>query len=795
MQEMFAGEHVCKYCEKIFSSRNRLFKHFQEGGACTEAAIEDGMPAPETHCPPRKVFAREPQPAPESHVADGAAKPSSVPSSFCHYHGWGDGSQFLPPREAMDACASEGILEKLSAAQTTNEIMSPSNPCDTVHDILVLGECDFSFSIALQRKLAADSNLRDAPQSSRTIMTNSRVVATTLATSMEDGPGRKVRAHKRIAKHIRKLIRSGAYVKFGIDATRIAETLRRDNCCYPQDEAACDTIPERSSFTQSLSDTADRTVFSGTVPAFGIIKTSVSDRPTGLLSTVPLSDKFTGRRERSPDLADYSQCGNEETRYFSRIFFCFPYASATDQKANESLLSGFFASAARLLRKDGRIVLLLNICFDENCNVAVDQWEEWNLENIAAQHGLKRVAARAFDPQEFPEYQPRRANGEAFVPGLRRGGTIKNVDITSRIGMDTDSGMQKNQCLPRASWHFLKSVFHGDSEERDVTKIESAAGRPGKQSSMASTSFDNSAKTRDEITPELCSGTENLLEATRCAQSTTNVQRLQRHGAAKKGQEFPVPLAVRTGLQEFEILCDLNENRRLYTPECVFCVDDFFSGSEADTLFAELLDSLSWDGPKERKINRMMAVFCDLEDVMHRISNCEGGGQGHTLMPPLRSPADLSQGSDKDKEQGIMPSLRSWREHPLLVTIKKRIEAFYFARTRVSLDFSVCVANLYRDGHDSISWHSDFEEYGKKTPIASVSLGAERQFLLRSVQDREDRVWKTLRHGSLLIMENLCQHRYVHCVPRDPNVPSPRLNLTFRVTEQEYLAQREQSYF
>ena len=57
------------------------------------------------------------------------------------------------------------------------------------------------------------------------------------------------------------------------------------------------------------------------------------------------------------------------------------------------------------------------------------------------------------------------------------------------------------------------------------------------------------------------------------------------------------------------------------------------------------------------------------------------------------------------------------------------------------------------------------EEIGRSTPIASVSLGAPRRFLLRGMSDREDCAAITLASGSLTIMENECQ---VLCRPAAP---------------------------
>ena len=78
------------------------------------------------------------------------------------------------------------------------------------------------------------------------------------------------------------------------------------------------------------------------------------------------------------------------------------------------------------------------------------------------------------------------------------------------------------------------------------------------------------------------------------------------------------------------------------------------------------------------------------------------------------------------------------------------------------------------------AWSAHVEEIGRSTPIASVSLGAPRRFLLRGMTSREDCAAITLANGSLTIMENECQHRYVHCIPREQDVAEGRINLTFR---------------
>ena len=96
-------------------------------------------------------------------------------------------------------------------------------------------------------------------------------------------------------------------------------------------------------------------------------------------------------------------------------------------------------------------------------------------------------------------------------------------------------------------------------------------------------------------------------------------------------------------------------------------------------------------------------------------------------------------------------------------------------------EFNVCLANLYRDGSDSMGWHSDDEkELGKKPLIASVSFGAERLFHLKHKKDKTFRHKIRLQHGSLLIMKGSTQEFWKHQLPKTKKPVDPRVNLTFR---------------
>ena len=95
--------------------------------------------------------------------------------------------------------------------------------------------------------------------------------------------------------------------------------------------------------------------------------------------------------------------------------------------------------------------------------------------------------------------------------------------------------------------------------------------------------------------------------------------------------------------------------------------------------------------------------------------------------------------------------------------------------------FNSVLLNLYRNGNDSISWHTDAEkELGVNPVIASVNFGATRKFQLRHIKTK-GKLELELSHGSVLIMQGELQHFWHHQVPKTSKTVNERINLTFRV--------------
>ena len=112
---------------------------------------------------------------------------------------------------------------------------------------------------------------------------------------------------------------------------------------------------------------------------------------------------------------------------------------------------------------------------------------------------------------------------------------------------------------------------------------------------------------------------------------------------------------------------------------------------------------------------------------------------------------------------------------PELAEIKEKVEK------KTNTEFTTCLLNYYRDGKDSMGWHSDDEkELGRNPVIASLNLGAPRMFHLKHRNDGQLRFKLTLLNGSLLLMKGPTQHFWHHQVPKTGKKTAPRINLTFR---------------
>jgi len=122
--------------------------------------------------------------------------------------------------------------------------------------------------------------------------------------------------------------------------------------------------------------------------------------------------------------------------------------------------------------------------------------------------------------------------------------------------------------------------------------------------------------------------------------------------------------------------------------------------------------------------------------------------------------------------------------HPIpswLSAVQTKVEVLSQSR------FNAVLANLYRNGQDSVAAHADDEaELGPAPVIASLSFGASRDFILKPKASSPfakaglKPLRLNLASGSLLVMNAGLQSHFLHAIPKQPAVLEPRVNLTFR---------------
>ena len=174
---------------------------------------------------------------------------------------------------------------------------------------------------------------------------------------------------------------------------------------------------------------------------------------------------------------------------------------------------------------------------------------------------------------------------------------------------------------------------------------------------------------------------------------------------------------------------------------------DFLAPAEADQFMRQLLDGIEWQ-------QHHVVVF-GRQHPAPRLSAWHGSPEAHYAY------------------SGLTLEPRPWTA-PLL-DLKTRLEA------AADCPFNSVLLNQYRDGRDSMGWHSDDEpELGANPTIASLSLGETRRFLLRHKRREHPPVEIPLGHGALLIMRGPTQTHWQHQVPKTRRPCALRLNLTFR---------------
>ncbi len=178
----------------------------------------------------------------------------------------------------------------------------------------------------------------------------------------------------------------------------------------------------------------------------------------------------------------------------------------------------------------------------------------------------------------------------------------------------------------------------------------------------------------------------------------------------------------------------------------LYLFKQFYPKIEANLIFNSLLNSLAWQQEqiflygRWVKVPRLMCWYGD-ENAQYQYS-----GVSHQPQP--------------------------WTQE--LLTVKHKVEE------NLPCTFNSVMANLYRNGSDSMGCHADDEkELGDNPFIASLSFGEPRLLKFRHKKSKQvmDIV---LGHGDLLLMAGEIQHYWKHELPKTKKIKNERINLTFR---------------
>jgi alkylated DNA repair dioxygenase AlkB len=189
--------------------------------------------------------------------------------------------------------------------------------------------------------------------------------------------------------------------------------------------------------------------------------------------------------------------------------------------------------------------------------------------------------------------------------------------------------------------------------------------------------------------------------------------------------------------------------------------EQFFSRHDADKYFRLLKDATPWQQRERKMYDRMV--------LDPRLTAYYGGANGLEWTPVLEA---IKAGVEAECN-------------------KAGVEA------ECKLSFNRVLLNYYRDGNDSVAWHSDtLPADGKHHAIASVTFGETRVFKVRAKANPNVRVPDILppnknapvldiplTHGSFLLMGKTMQDHYEHHIPKTSKSIGPRINLTFRISD------------
>uniref|UniRef100_A0A6C0CA24 Fe2OG dioxygenase domain-containing protein n=1 Tax=viral metagenome TaxID=1070528 RepID=A0A6C0CA24_9ZZZZ len=207
----------------------------------------------------------------------------------------------------------------------------------------------------------------------------------------------------------------------------------------------------------------------------------------------------------------------------------------------------------------------------------------------------------------------------------------------------------------------------------------------------------------------------------------------------------------------------------------IYIIDNFISNDEADELFALLND--------ESKFKYYNLNFYDVKTKS--IVSARNHRKSYWLGEHAQAVQKSNNTAEDDGKVISIPTeyVLPYTFPELVMRFKNRIEK------KFDIEFNSCLVGKFESPTDKIGFHSDSSDSMGPNPIVgSLSLGRSRNFIIqRSKKYQIDELKKNkkkinLQHGTLCMMGNESNVKYLHMVPPDSGCCEDdcRINLTFR---------------
>ena len=184
------------------------------------------------------------------------------------------------------------------------------------------------------------------------------------------------------------------------------------------------------------------------------------------------------------------------------------------------------------------------------------------------------------------------------------------------------------------------------------------------------------------------------------------------------------------------------------------------------------------------------AVFSELNDEIDWARHHDMLADGRMVSQPRSIAYQADDASLVYVYEGLAAPLVPTPFTPFVRSLKVQVE-----KLCGGVAFNSAHLNLYKDGTEHVSWHTDQDVtlYGDSPTIASVSFGAEREFVLRRMVgvpysaswrpcEPREHLRYVLRDGDVLVMRGATQRYFEHALLKAGHTTyGSRINITFRV--------------